>query len=72
MMEEVKKSLDRRNQIDTWIDKTDSSYPREVAQDHINSDNDHSPIGNPECDICGLAVTGDGKRHGFDIVENIV
>lgn len=58
---------------DTWIDTSKPEYPREVHADHIAADADHAvvPVFDGsiafECGACGLAVTSDGLRHGFDV-----
>jgi hypothetical protein len=43
-------------------------------EDHVAADKDHAPVGesaygdeiSDNCGVCGLAVTSDGKHHGFD------
>jgi len=56
---------------DTWIDDSHPEGLREVHTLHLQADEHHSPVVNPaapdECAYryCGLAVTHNGKRHGF-------
>lgn len=57
-----------------WTDRSRPEWPRGVTQEHLDADADHRP--DPEsdygdhiydgCRVCGLAVTSDGTRHGWD------
>jgi hypothetical protein len=48
------------------------SWPRGVTEDHLAADADHTPVvifdGGiaDNCETCGLAVTSNGERHGWD------
>lgn len=64
---------DEDGRQDTWIDESDPHYLREIGQAHLDADADHkvvpeSPTEDGVADncVCGLAITSDGKRHGFD------
>lgn len=58
---------------DEWIDRSNPHWPRTVSQVHLDADADHDAVGDDpgdgifdNCAKCRLAVTSDGKRHGFD------
>lgn len=61
-------SADKLDELTHAFAKAFGVHPEHVAQDR-----DHEPIGQSEygdeipdtCKRCGLAVTPDGKRHGF-------
>jgi hypothetical protein len=56
------------------INYSDPANPREVYPAHVTADSNHPvyPVSDTgdapwtECSFCGLSVTGDGTRHGFD------
>lgn len=52
----------------SFIDRSIQSWPREVTQEHLDADRDHNPVddGADTCATCGLAITSDAIRHGFD------
>ncbi len=53
----------------TRFDTTRLDWPREVHNGHLLADIDHAvdpDYSGENCDVCGLAITSDSKRHGFD------
>lgn len=51
------------------IDRSTPEWPRQVTQAHLDADADHNAVGEEDCRVCGLAVIGDGRRHGLTYSE---